>query len=71
MQRDGASNTGKSLVQVMSSSRKDYALKRIKLKGGRDAETERGFIDEIHLLQKLSGKDNIIQLYDAEAGPAP
>ena len=51
--------------QVMAPNRKIYALKRIKLQG-RDAEAATGFIDEITLLQALRGKQNIIQLVDAE-----
>ena len=54
------------MLQVMAPNRKIYALKRIKLQG-RDAEAATGFIDEITLLQALRGKQNIIQLVDAEA----
>jgi serine/threonine-protein kinase TTK/MPS1 len=53
------------MLQVMAPNRKIYALKRIKLQG-RDAEAATGFIDEITLLQALRGKQNIIQLVDAE-----
>ena len=53
----------------MAPNRKIYALKRIKLQG-RDAEAATGFIDEITLLQALRGKQNIIQLVDAEVRPA-
>jgi serine/threonine-protein kinase TTK/MPS1 len=41
------------------------ALKRIRL-DGRENETIAGFIDEIKLLKTLRGRDNIIQLIDAE-----
>lgn len=53
-------------LKVMAPNRKICALKRIKLQG-RDREAAAGFIDEITLLQKLRGKNNIIQLVDAEA----
>eukprot|EP00891_Asterochloris_glomerata_P001090 jgi/Astpho2/1090/e_gw1.00019.25.1_t len=49
----------------MAPTRKIYALKRIKLQG-RDREAASGFIDEITLLQRLQGCQNIIQLIDAE-----
>ncbi|KAA6419896.1 MAG: Serine threonine kinase [Trebouxia sp. A1-2] len=51
--------------QVMAPSRKIFALKRIKLQG-KDSEASKGFVDEITLLQRLRGKQNIIQLVDAE-----
>ena len=51
----------------MAPTRKIYALKRIKLQG-RDREAASGFIDEITLLQRLQGCQNIIQLIDAEVG---
>lgn len=54
-------------LQVMAPNRKIFALKRIRLQG-RDREAATGFIDEISLLQRLKGKDNIIQLLDAEVG---
>ena len=54
----------------MAPSRKIYALKRIRL-AGRDREAAAGFIDEIALLNRLRGNANIIQLFDAEARPAP
>ena len=50
---------------MMAPTRKIYALKRIKLQG-RDREAASGFIDEITLLQRLQGCQNIIQLIDAE-----
>lgn len=53
------------LAQVMAPNRKIFALKRIKLQG-KDSEASRGFVDEITLLQRLRGKQNIIQLVDAE-----
>lgn len=53
------------LWQVMAPNRKIFALKRIKLQG-KDSEASRGFVDEITLLQRLRGKQNIIQLIDAE-----
>jgi hypothetical protein len=60
------------LLQVMGSSCKIYALKRIRL-AGRDAEAASGFIDEINLLLRLRNKPNIIQLIDSQvsARPAP
>jgi hypothetical protein len=33
---------------------------------GRDVEAAAGFIDEINLLNRLKGKQNIIQLVDAQ-----
>lgn len=53
------------VVQVMAPNRKIFALKRIKLQG-KDSEASKGFVDEITLLQRLRGKQNIIQLVDAE-----
>ena len=53
------------LWQVMAPNRKIFALKRIKLQG-KDSEASKGFVDEITLLQRLRGKQNIIQLIDAE-----
>lgn len=53
-------------MQVMSSDRKIYALKRIKLEG-KDPEATKGFMDEIKLLQRLKGKPSIIQIVDWEA----
>ena len=52
-------------MQVMAPNRKIFALKRIKLQG-KDSEASKGFVDEITLLQRLRGKQNIIQLVDAE-----
>ena len=52
----------------MAANRKIYAVKRIRL-AGRDREAASGFIDEIALLSRLRGKDNIIQLIDAEVLP--
>ena len=53
------------MYKVLCPKRKTYALKRIRLQG-REKETIAGFMDEIRLLQSLRGKDNIIQLVDAE-----
>jgi serine/threonine-protein kinase TTK/MPS1 len=53
------------VYKVLCPKRKTYALKRIKL-AGREKETVAGFMDEIRLLQGLRGRDNIIQLVDAE-----
>ena len=50
------------------SKRKILALKRIRL-DGKETETVAGFIDEIKLLKTLRGRDNIIQLVDAEVCP--
>lgn len=52
----------------MAPNRKIFALKRIKLQG-KDSEASKGFVDEITLLQRLRGKQNIIQLVDAEVNP--
>ncbi len=52
----------------MAPNRKIFALKRIKLQG-KDSEASKGFVDEITLLQRLRGKQNIIQLVDAEVIP--
>ncbi len=35
---------------------------------GRDAEAASGFLDEIKLLNCLTGRSNIIQLIDSEVG---
>ena len=53
------------VYKVLCPKRKTYALKRIRLQG-RERETIEGFMDEIRLLQGLRGRDNIIQLVDAE-----
>ena len=53
------------VYKVMASSRKVYALKKIKL-DGQGAETVEGFKDEIALLDRLRGRDNIIQIIDSE-----
>lgn len=50
---------------MVSPHRKIFALKRIRL-SGHDKESAQGFVDEIHLLRQLQGKENIIQLIDAE-----
>ncbi|KAM0950948.1 putative dual-specificity kinase, TTK family [Dioscorea sansibarensis] len=51
--------------KVISADRTIYALKKIKLKG-RDYPTAYGFCQEIEYLNKLKGKNNIIQLIDYE-----
>ncbi|OVA10858.1 Protein kinase domain [Macleaya cordata] len=51
--------------KVISSDCTIYALKNIKLKG-RDYSTAFGFCQEIEYLNKLKGKNNIIQLIDYE-----
>ena len=53
------------VYKVLCPKRKTYALKRIRL-AGREKEPVAGFMDEIRLLQGLRGRDNIIQLVDAE-----
>lgn len=53
------------VYKVVSPHRKIFALKRIRL-NGHDKESAQGFVDEIHLLRQLQGKENIIQLIDAE-----
>lgn len=66
-QRLGKIGSGGSseVHKVISSDCKIYALKRIKLKG-RDYATAYGFCQEIEYLNKLKGKNNIIQLIDYE-----
>ncbi|XP_058097231.1 serine/threonine-protein kinase MPS1-like [Magnolia sinica] len=51
--------------KVISSDCTIYALKSIKLRG-RDYSTAYGFCQEIEYLNKLKGKNNIIQLFDSE-----
>ncbi|KAJ0976042.1 hypothetical protein J5N97_018007 [Dioscorea zingiberensis] len=51
--------------KVISSDCTIYALKKIKLRG-RDYPTAYGFCQEIEYLNKLKGKNNIIQLIDYE-----
>ncbi|XP_008801046.2 serine/threonine-protein kinase MPS1-like [Phoenix dactylifera] len=51
--------------KVISSDCTIYALKKIKLKG-RDYPTAYGFCQEIEYLNRLKGKNNIIQLIDYE-----
>ncbi|KAJ4848200.1 Dual-specificity kinase, spindle pole body (SPB) duplication and spindle checkpoint function [Turnera subulata] len=66
-QRLGKIGSGGSseVHKVISSDCTIYALKKIKLKG-RDYATAFGFCQEIEYLNKLKGKDNIIQLIDYE-----
>ncbi|XP_059630812.1 serine/threonine-protein kinase MPS1 isoform X2 [Cornus florida] len=66
-QRLGKIGSGGSseVHKVISSDCKIYALKKIKLKG-RDYATAYGFCQEIMYLNKLKGKNNIIQLIDYE-----
>ncbi|KAL8125181.1 hypothetical protein AgCh_012746 [Apium graveolens] len=66
-QRLGKIGSGGSseVHKVISSDCKIYALKRIKLKG-RDYATAYGFCQEIGYLNKLKGKNHIIQLIDFE-----
>ncbi|XP_065880369.1 serine/threonine-protein kinase MPS1 isoform X2 [Euphorbia lathyris] len=66
-QRLGKIGSGGSseVHKVISSDCKIYALKKIKLKG-RDYATAYGFCQEILYLNKLKGKNNIIQLIDYE-----
>ncbi|KAJ3672928.1 hypothetical protein LUZ60_006302 [Juncus effusus] len=51
--------------KVISADKIIYALKKIKLKG-RDYQTALGFCQEIEYLNKLKGKNHIIQLIDYE-----
>ena len=69
-QRLGKIGSGGSseVHKVISSDCRIYALKKIKLKG-RDYATAYGFSQEIEYLNKLKGKDNIIQLIDYEVRP--
>ncbi|KAJ9146343.1 hypothetical protein P3X46_028622 [Hevea brasiliensis] len=66
-QRLGKIGSGGSseVHKVISSDCTIYALKKIKLKG-RDYATAYGFCQEIDYLNKLKGKNNIIQLIDYE-----
>ncbi|KAH9756864.1 serine/threonine-protein kinase MPS1 [Citrus sinensis] len=66
-QRLGKIGSGGSseVHKVISSDCTIYALKKIKLKG-RDYATAYGFCQEIEYLNKLKGKNNIIQLIDYE-----
>lgn len=57
------------VYKVVSPKRKIMALKRIRLQG-KQKETVDGFIDEIKLLKRLRGKDNIVQIVDAEVCPS-
>lgn len=66
-QRLGKIGSGGSseVHKVISSDCTIYALKKIKLKG-RDYATAYGFCQEIEYLNRLKGKNNIIQLIDHE-----
>lgn len=66
-QRLGKIGSGGSseVHKVISSDCTIYALKKIKLKG-RDYATAFGFCQEMEYLNKLKGKNNIIQLIDYE-----
>ncbi|KAA8538547.1 hypothetical protein F0562_028155 [Nyssa sinensis] len=66
-QRLGKAGSGGSseVHKVISSDCTIYALKKIKLKG-HDYATAYGFCQEIVYLNKLKGKNNIIQLIDYE-----
>ncbi|WJX32583.1 dual-specificity kinase [Trifolium repens] len=66
-QRLGKIGSGGSseVHKVISSDCRIYALKKIKLRG-RDYATAYGFCQEIEYLNRLRGKDNIIQLIDYE-----
>ncbi|KEH34846.1 Serine/Threonine kinase family protein [Medicago truncatula] len=66
-QRLGKIGSGGSseVHKVISSDCRIYALKKIKLRG-RDYATAFGFCQEIEYLNRLRGKDNIIQLIDYE-----
>ncbi|XP_047306493.1 serine/threonine-protein kinase MPS1-like [Impatiens glandulifera] len=66
-QRLGKIGSGGSseVYKVISTDCTIYALKKIKLKG-RDYATAYGFCQEIEYLNKLKGKNNIIQLIDYE-----
>lgn len=69
-QRLGRIGSGGSseVHKVISSDCTIYALKKIKLKG-RDYATAYGFCQEIEYLNRLKGKNNIIQLTDYEVLP--
>ncbi|KAK4391130.1 Serine/threonine-protein kinase MPS1 [Sesamum angolense] len=66
-QRLGKIGSGGSseVHKVISSDCTIYALKKIKLRG-RDYSTAFGFCQEIEYLNRLRGKNNIIQLVDYE-----
>lgn len=71
-QRLGKIGSGGSseVHKVISSDCKIYALKKIKLKG-RDYATAYGFCQEILYLNRLRGKNHIIQLIDYEVHSLP
>ncbi|CAG9463572.1 unnamed protein product [Pedinophyceae sp. YPF-701] len=56
------------VYKVIGPDNRIYALKRIKL-DGRDPEASRGFLDEVSLLKRLQGRDNIVRLIDSETPP--
>ncbi len=62
----GAGGTCK-VFKVMAPTRKVLAVKRIRLQGAQARpESIANFVEEINLLKRLRGRDNIIQLVDAE-----
>ncbi|KAE8666623.1 hypothetical protein F3Y22_tig00112495pilonHSYRG00025 [Hibiscus syriacus] len=71
-QRLGKIGSGGSseVHKVISSDCTIYALKKIKLKG-RDYASAYGFCQEIEYLNRLKGKNNIINLIDYEDGGDP
>ncbi|MFQ6639791.1 hypothetical protein Gotur_016407 [Gossypium turneri] len=70
-QRLGKIGSGGSseVHKVISSDCTIYALKKIKLKG-RDYASAYGFCQEIEYLNRLKGKNNIINLIDYEVPPS-
>ncbi|KAH7909892.1 kinase-like domain-containing protein [Hygrophoropsis aurantiaca] len=52
----------------MNSSNAIYAIKRVSL-DKTDAETMKGYMNEIGLLKRLAGNKRIIQLFDSEVRP--
>lgn len=53
------------VYKVISPEHKIFALKRIKLEG-REKEAAAGFMDEITLLKRFTGRHHIIQLVDSQ-----
>ncbi|KAK4533817.1 hypothetical protein CCYA_CCYA19G4699 [Cyanidiococcus yangmingshanensis] len=61
----GRGGSSKVFKVMCARTRKIYALKRVRIRKA-DRETFRSYCNEIALLQRLRGNDNIIQLIEAE-----